>query len=151
MKNLRKWIGILLVVTLMFSLAACTTADDATDDTPDETEGTESTEENGDTPEETPDVVVEPRTGGINIFTSGAYALLVLKNNSEIVFQANGDETMILDNAQDIEKIITDLESMIENGVDGIVFWSPVPSQYGILSERSEEAQVPFEIGRAHV
>jgi len=84
------------------------------------------------------------RTIGLNYFGSGSYVLGVLRNNSEVVIKANGDTPLAMDNQFNLEKIITDLESMIQAGVKGVVVWTPVQSQMLTIAQMCKEAKVPF-------
>lgn len=81
---------------------------------------------------------------GINYFGSASYALLLLKKNSEVVVQAFGGTPMSIDDEFNVEKIITDVENMIQSGCDGIVFWGPVETLYPTVSQMCLDAQVPF-------
>lgn len=81
---------------------------------------------------------------GINYFGSASYALLLLKKNSEVVVEAFGGTPMSIDDEFNVEKIITDVENMIQSGCDGIVFWGPVETLYPTVSQMCLDAEVPF-------
>lgn len=81
---------------------------------------------------------------GVNYFGSASYALLLLKKNSEVVIEAYGQEAMSLDDEFNVEKIVTDIENMIQSGVDGIIVWSPTETLYPTISQMCQEAEIPF-------
>lgn len=81
---------------------------------------------------------------GVNVFGSSSYALLTLAGNSEKTFQAYGDNVSVMDDNFQVDKIIQDIENMISSGVDGLAVWLPADNLYETVSQKCEEAQIPF-------
>jgi len=139
---MKKLLSMVLVAAMTFSLFACGQQGGAAGNAESKGENGAETQktESGQTPEAAEgDVKI-----GINYFGSGSYALLLLKKNSEVVLEAYGHEPMSLDDEFNVEKIVTDIENMIQSDVDGIVVWSPTETLYPTISQMCEEAQVPF-------
>ena len=81
---------------------------------------------------------------GINVFGSSSYALLTLANNTQKTFEAYGDGVTVSDDNFQVDKIVQDIENMIASGVDGLAVWLPADNLYETVSEKCEEAKVPF-------
>lgn len=150
MKKITKSMSILLVMLLAISqLAGCGSKDTPTT-TPTEsaTSDSVSTETSTTVTETavTPAEIIPTETFkiGYNYFGSGSYALLSLANNSKIVIDAFGNESISMDDEFSVEKIIQDVENMISSGVDGLIIWLPAPSMYLTLSDMCLKAKVPF-------
>ncbi len=81
---------------------------------------------------------------GFNYFAAGDYALDTLANNTSHVIEACGYEAMsVCDNAS-LDQLVTDVENMINAGVDGLVLWIPNDSLYLSVADLCENAGVPF-------
>ena len=81
---------------------------------------------------------------GINYFGPASYALLALKNNSEVVAGYMGDTaTSVSDNYQ-IEQIVADVENLCNSGCDGLIVWLPVEALYTTVGDICAQYEVPF-------
>lgn len=137
---MKRLLSIALALIMLFSIAGCSQGSTPTPSTNDSSVGsTPASSDDSATP-----VAMGGRTIGLNYFGSGSYVLGVLRNNSEVVIKACGDEPLALDNNFNLEQIITDVESMLQSGVDGIIFWSPIQSQMLKVAEMCKDAKVPF-------
>lgn len=62
---------------------------------------------------------------GYNYFGTGGYSLAALANQSQIVLDACGVESVAADDQFSVETLVTDIENMISSGCDGIAIWLP--------------------------
>lgn len=87
-------------------------------------------------------------TGGIkvgyNYFGTGGYSLAVLANQSQIVLDACGDESVSADDQFSVETLIKDIENLCAAGCDGVIVWMPAEPLYAKIVDICENAGVYF-------
>lgn len=81
---------------------------------------------------------------GYNYFGTGGYSLAALANNSQVVLDYCGDDSIATDDQFSVENIITDVENMISSGCQGIIIWLPAEPLYETVAKKCEEAGVYF-------
>ena len=58
--------------------------------------------------------------------------------------EALGVDTMIVNDEASVENVSQNLDNMISAGVDGIVFFGVSETLFPVISQKCEEAKVPF-------
>lgn len=81
---------------------------------------------------------------GYNYFGTGGYSLAALANQTQVVLDACGDESVAADDQFSVETLVTDIENMISSGCDGIVIWLPAEPLYETVANKCAEAGVYF-------
>ena len=81
---------------------------------------------------------------GYNYFGTGGYSLAALANQSQIVLDACGVESVAADDQFSVETLVTDIENMISSGCDGIAIWLPAEPLYETVANKCAEAGVYF-------
>lgn len=81
---------------------------------------------------------------GYNYFGTGGYSLAALANQSQIVLDACGVESVAADDQFSVENLVTDIENMISSGCDGIAIWLPAEPLYETVANKCAEAGVYF-------
>lgn len=145
-------LGTVMTVSALAGCAKTTTADNAGQTVQGESRqedvtGTETEAEAAGTATKVEDTGFVPEqtyTIGYNYFGSGSYALLTLANNSQIVIDAFGNQSIAMDDEFSVEKIIQDIENMIASGVDGLIIWLPAEGLYTQVADLCRNAQIPF-------
>ncbi len=141
MKNgWKKFLALALAVGMAFSLAACGNTANTPSDAP--SQPAADTEQPSQPGSATP--TGETFKIGYNYFGTGPYALAALANQSQIVLDVYGDESISSDNQFSVEKIISDVENMISSGCDGIIIWLPAEPLYEVVAKMCDEAGVYF-------
>lgn len=146
----KKIIALGIAICMVVSMTACgsgesvsTTESSAdTSDSGENESGVEETagnESSAEIPVETSGIKI-----GYNYFGTGSYALAALANQSQIVLDVLGDESISTDDQFSVENIITDVENMIASGCNGIIIWLPAEPLYPVVANMCEEAGVYF-------
>lgn len=81
---------------------------------------------------------------GYNYFGTGAYALAALANQSQVVLDIFGDESVASDDQFSVDQIIADIENMIAAGCDGLIIWLPSDALYETAAQMCQDAGVYF-------
>lgn len=81
---------------------------------------------------------------GLNNFYKGIYSVDILENGFAETCKALGIETMIVNDEGKVEKTVQNIDNMISAGVDGIVFFGISETLFPVVSEKCQEAKVPF-------
>lgn len=81
---------------------------------------------------------------GYNYFGTGGYSLAALTNQTQIVLDACGNESVSADDQFSVETLIKDVENMISSGCDGVVVWLPAEALYPQIVKMCEDAGVYF-------
>lgn len=155
-KKLMKLTALLLVVCMTF--AACAkNADNANDKTTTDNTTTDNTtadstkaDNTSTTQEQQSEVSSESRKKitdlklGLNNFLKGIYSVDILENGFAETCKALGINTMIVNDEGKVEKTVQNVDNMISAGVDGIVFFGISETLFPVVSQKCEEAKVPF-------
>lgn len=131
---MKRIIALLLVLVMVFALCACGQKAPAESQTPAESQA----------PAEEDDGTATNRTIGINDFVQGNYALDVLVNACRVVTDICGDNLQIANDEANVEKIVSDLENFIASGVDGILWFGLLPTNFAVGPQKCEDAGVPI-------
>lgn len=83
---------------------------------------------------------------GYNYFGSGGYSLAALANNTQVVADAAGDESLAMDDQFSVEQIVTDVENMINSNCNGVNIWLPADALYPVVANMCSEAGVYFTL-----
>lgn len=81
---------------------------------------------------------------GYNYFGTGGYSLAALANQTQIVLDACGDESISADNQFSVETLVNDVENMVSAGCDGVVIWLPAEALYPTVAQICSDAGVYF-------
>ena len=81
---------------------------------------------------------------GYNNFGQGAYPLDLNEANTKYALECMGMEITVVNNQFTVDKLITDAQNQIAQGVDGMVFWSAADTLFQPFSELCESTQTPF-------
>lgn len=143
MKKRLRSVTVLFLVLILALTAACSNQPAAT--SPSQPAATSSSQPaaTGSSQPAATTSITGGHTVGINYFGTVS-VLAVLRNNSEVVVKACGDTPQSLDDNFNVDKIITDLQSMIQNGCEGVIIWTPVQSQMLKISQMCQDAKIPF-------
>lgn len=136
----KRVLALILSAVMALSMVAC---GGATKETANETPAGETAEVEQ---TETTTIVTEP-SGlkiGYNYFGTGGYSLAVLANQTQIVLDACGDESVSADDQFSVETLIKDIENLCAAGCDGVVVWMPAEPLYAKIVEICENAGVYF-------
>lgn len=143
---MKKIIAMLLALVMIFALCACgssssttaattATAAPAADNTPAAADDSPAGEDGP---------AATNRTIGINDLVQGAYALDVLVNSCRTVTDICGDKLQVANDEGNVEKIVSDLENFIASGVDGILWFGLLPTNFAVGPQKCEDAGVPI-------
>ncbi|MSA00948.1 substrate-binding domain-containing protein [Lactonifactor sp. BIOML-A3] len=131
MKNrMKKIMALLLAGVMCVSLSACGSGDDK------ESKESSST-----------DKKTEAKTGmtiAQNSFVSGDYAFGIMKKASEVVIEGSQNTLNELTDNANINNVQSDVENMINSGVDGALWWGVLDSYFQVGPQQFNEAGVPF-------
>ena len=131
MKNrMKKIIALLLAGVMCVSLSACGSGDDK------ESKESSST-----------DKKTEAKTGmtiAQNSFVSGDYAFGIMKKASEVVIEGSQNTLNELTDNANINNVQSDVENMINSGVDGALWWGVLDSYFQVGPQQFNEAGVPY-------
>ena len=154
---MKKLLVILLVIGILLAMVACTgdtTDTGATTDTTNDTvtsPASDATDDTGDTDatDDTSASGEEFATGytiGMNLFMQGTYVFdtMVRQTNVLVENDAIQGSLMLFNDEANVEKITTDVENMINSGVDGAMWWAIIPTHYAVGPQMFEDAGVPF-------
>lgn len=139
----KRFLALILSAVMALSLVACGGKAEEPAEAP---AATEATEEATVEQTETTTIVTEP-SGlkiGYNYFGTGGYSLAVLANQSQIVLDACGDESVSADDQFSVETLIKDIENLCAAGCDGVIVWMPAEPLYAKIVEICEAAGVYF-------
>lgn len=81
---------------------------------------------------------------GLNNFYKGIYSVDILENGFVETCKALGIQTMVVNDEGKVEKTVQNIDNMISAGVDGIVFFGISETLFPVISEKCQEAKVPF-------
>ena len=81
---------------------------------------------------------------GYNQLVTGDFALDSLGNHTKDAIEAGGYEAVQAIANGSLDQTITDIENLIQSGVDGLVLWLPIDTLYITAAEKCEAAGVPF-------
>jgi ribose transport system substrate-binding protein len=135
-------IAMLLVICMAF--AACGGKEDDTKEGDDKktTEESSSKDESKDTADT--GKTVEDLKLGCNNFMKGIYSVDILENGFAETCKALGIDTMIVNDEGKVEKTVQNVDNMISAGVDGIVFFGISETLFPVVSQKCEDAKIPF-------
>ena len=124
MKRISKLTALLLSAALLLALAACGPA--SSKESP---SGNSDTPTNSDTPNSPDGSGSAPASGdsytfGYNNFGQGAYPLDLNESTTKYAWESMGMKMTSVNNQFTVDKLITDAQNQITQGVDGMVFWS---------------------------
>lgn len=145
-KKIIRFVAIILVICMAF--VACggnTTGDNKANDSTNST-NTDNSNKTQDKVENDSDTgkSVKDLKLGLNNFLKGIYSVDILENGFAETCKALGIETMIVNDEGKVEKTVTNVDNMISAGVDGIVFFGISETLFPVVSQKCEEAKVPF-------
>lgn len=151
MKNrLKKVTALVLGACMVAGLAACGGTNTAASDNGESgstaaasgsQDGSTSVESSGNS------TIVTDASGlkiGYNYFGTGGYSLAALANQTQIVLDACGDESVSADDQFSVETLVSDVQNMISAGCDGLVIWLPAEPLYETVANMCAEAGVYF-------
>lgn len=81
---------------------------------------------------------------GYNYFGTGGYSLAALANQTQVVLDACGVESVSADDQFSVETLVSDIQNMISAGCDGIVIWLPAEPLYQTVADMCAQAGVYF-------
>jgi ribose transport system substrate-binding protein len=89
---------------------------------------------------------------GMNLFMQGAYVFdtMVRQTNVLVEDPSIQGSLMLFNDEANIEKITTDVENMINSGVDGAMWWAIIPTHYAVGPQMFEDAGLPFVLFDAY-
>lgn len=147
MKQHRTWVAfVLAAVMLLMLLAGCSNTSDKPNNTspdPDSSSTVPGDDSNAD-PVTTGTIEYDTYKIGYNVYIPGAYVFTTLANNSQVVIDAFGNESMSVYDDISVEKIIQDVENLIASGCDGLIVWCPSENVMMTISQMCEKAKVAF-------
>lgn len=83
-------------------------------------------------------------TIGYNNFGKGAYPIDIVEADAQYYADIMGNTLSSVNNEFKAEKIISDVQSLISAGVDGMVFMGPVETTIPTAAEMLNQANIPF-------
>ncbi len=83
---------------------------------------------------------------GLNNFMKGIYSVDIMENAFAETCKGLGIQTMIVNDEGKVEKTVTNVDNMISAGVDGIVFFGISETLFPVVSQKCEDAKVPFTV-----
>lgn len=83
---------------------------------------------------------------GLNNFMKGIYSVDIMENAFAEACKGLGIQTMIVNDEGKVEKTVTNVDNMISAGVDGIVFFGISETLFPVVSQKCEDAKVPFTV-----
>lgn len=83
---------------------------------------------------------------GFNNYLKGFYALDILENNAKFAAVSFNDEFDPVNDEAKTEKVVQNVQNLISSGVKGIVFFGIVDTLFPVISQKCEQAKVPFVI-----
>lgn len=86
-------------------------------------------------------------TIGYNNFGQGAYPLDLNEANTKYAVESMGSTVTVVNNQFTVDKLITDAQNQISQGVDGMVFWSAADTLFQPFSELCSNSKTPFALG----
>ncbi|NCB62364.1 MAG: sugar ABC transporter substrate-binding protein [Clostridia bacterium] len=86
-------------------------------------------------------------TLGYNNFGQGAYPLDLNESVTKYALESMGMKMTAVNNQFTVDKLITDAQNQIAQGVDGMVFWSAADTLFSPFSELCESTKTPFALG----
>ncbi|KKM12404.1 hypothetical protein SY88_04510 [Clostridiales bacterium PH28_bin88] len=139
---LRKWISVLLVVVLVLSLAGCSSqpADKKGESSPtSQAPATGAEKPQGDTPKEGKDIKVGIVVNGQgNFFNTGIY------QESIRLVKEMGGTPVALDSLGQREKMLSDIETLVQNNVDAIIVLLGDPTFLEPALKKAKEKNIPW-------
>jgi ribose transport system substrate-binding protein len=147
MKRISKLTALLLSAALLLALAACGPA--SSKESP---SGNSDTPTNSDTPNSPDGSGSAPASGdsytlGYNNFGQGAYPLDLNESTTKYAWESMGMKMTSVNNQFTVDKLITDAQNQITQGVDGMVFWSAADTLFKPFSELCSQTETPFALG----
>lgn len=152
---MKKFVSILLALAMMLAmLTSCgsSSGNDSTQDAESSTtaESPAASEEESAAPsEETADESPAASAGGayqigINNWVAGVYGLDALVYQASQVLEGVGDTCTIVNDGAELDKIISDLENMVNSGMDGVMWFGLLETNFSVGPQICEDAGVPF-------
>ncbi len=86
-------------------------------------------------------------TIGYNNFGQGAYPLDLNESTTKYAVESMGMKMTSVNNQFTVDKLITDAQNQIAQGVDGMVFWSAAATLFQPFSELCTSTKTPFSLG----
>ena len=86
-------------------------------------------------------------TIGYNNFGQGAYPLDLNESTTKYALESMGMSMTSVNNQFTVDKLITDAQNQIAQGVDGMVFWSAADTLFSPFSELCSSTKTPFALG----
>jgi ribose transport system substrate-binding protein len=83
-------------------------------------------------------------TIGYNNFGKGTYMIDVVEFEAQFFEDMMGNTMNVVNDEFKAEKVITDVQSMISSGADGIMFMGPVETTIPTATQMMNDAKVPF-------
>jgi len=89
---------------------------------------------------------------GMNLFQQGAYVFDTMVRQTNVLVEDDSIQgsLMLFNDEANIEKITTDVENMINSGVDGAMWWAIIPTHYAVGPQMFEDAGIPFVLFDAY-
>ena len=81
---------------------------------------------------------------GFNNFLKGFYALDILEKSFTATAKALDVDTMVTNDEGKVENSVQSVENMISSGVDGIVFFGVSDTLFPVVSQKCQQAKIPF-------
>ena len=83
---------------------------------------------------------------GSNNFLKGIYSVDILEKGFVETCNALGIDTMVVNDEGKVEKTIQNVDNMISAGVNGIVFFGISETLFPVVSQKCEQAKIPFVV-----
>jgi len=83
-------------------------------------------------------------TVGINNWVAGVYGLDALVYQAAQVLEGVGTSSDIVNDGAELDKIISDLENMVNSGDDGVMWFGLLETNFAVGPQICEDAGVPF-------
>jgi ribose transport system substrate-binding protein len=81
---------------------------------------------------------------GCNNFMKGIYSVDILEKGFVETCKALGVDTMVVNDEGKVEKTTQNVDNMISAGVDGIVFFGISDTLFPVVSQKCQQAKIPF-------
>lgn len=146
MKRISKLTALLLSAALLLALAACGPAASNPSSPADKTDapaGNSAPADKTDAPTSSGDSY----TLGYNNFGQGAYPLDLNESVTKYALECMGMQMVSVNNQFTVDKLITDAQNQITQGVDGMVFWSAADTLFKPFSDLCSQTKTPFALG----
>ncbi|HBI73871.1 MAG TPA: hypothetical protein DDY59_11875, partial [Lachnospiraceae bacterium] len=142
-KKLLRLCAVLLVICMAFTACGSKGEDTKEGESKKITEESGSKKEDKDTAVDTGKDIKDLKLG-CNNFMKGIYSVDILENGFAETCKALGIDTMIVNDEGKVEKTVQNVDNMISAGVDGIVFFGISETLFPVVSQKCQDAKIPF-------